>query len=152
MSKTKDSTKAMLREQWEQACNGYTMALLRMWELDAYYGYWIGEEIGGVYDYGGGMFTIGMDDTTTDSRNLAATEEGVTHMTAIHRHIREVHTTVVDIATAENAATFVQCAQQSVVPRFVVDLLLIVIVTVIVLAFTGYDFVFDIFKGLVSGF
>ena len=62
MSKTKDSTKAMLREQWEQACNGYTMALLRMWELDAYYGYWIGEEIGGVYDYGGGMFTIGMDD------------------------------------------------------------------------------------------
>ena len=62
MSKTKDSTKAMLREQWEQACNGYTMALLRMWELDAYYGYWIGEEIGGVYDYGGGMFTIGMND------------------------------------------------------------------------------------------
>ena len=33
-----------------------------MWELDAYYGYWIGEEIGGVYDYGGGMFTIGMND------------------------------------------------------------------------------------------
>ena len=62
MSKTKDSTKAMLREQWEQACNGYTMALLRMWELDAYYGYWIGQEIGGVYDYGGGMFTIGMND------------------------------------------------------------------------------------------
>ena len=36
--------------------------MLRMWELDAYYGYWIGEEIGGVYDYGGGMFTIGMND------------------------------------------------------------------------------------------
>ena len=62
MSKTKDSTKAMLREQWEKACNGYLMELLRMWELDAYYGYWIGEEIGGVYDYGGGMFTIGMND------------------------------------------------------------------------------------------
>ena len=62
MSKTKDSTKAMLREQWEKACNGYLVELLRMWELDAYYGYWIGEEIGGVYDYGGGMFTIGMDD------------------------------------------------------------------------------------------
>ena len=62
MSKTKDSTKAMLREQWEKACNGYLVELLRMWELDAYYGYWIGEEIGGVYDYGGGMFTIGMYD------------------------------------------------------------------------------------------
>lgn len=62
MNKTKDSTKAMLREQWEKACNGYLVELLRMWELDAYYGYWIGEEIGGVYDYGGGMFTIGMDD------------------------------------------------------------------------------------------
>ena len=62
MSKTKDSTKAMLREQWEKACNGYLTELLRMWELDAYYGYWIGEEIGGVYDYGGGMFTIGMND------------------------------------------------------------------------------------------
>ena len=61
MSKTKDSTKAMLREQWEKACNGYLVELLRMWELDAYYGYWIGEEIGGVYDYGG-SFTIGMDD------------------------------------------------------------------------------------------
>lgn len=62
MSKTKDSTKAMLREQWEKACNGYLTELLRMWELDAYYGYWICEEIGGVYDYGGGMFTIGMND------------------------------------------------------------------------------------------
>lgn len=62
MSKTKDSMKAMLREQWEKACNGYIVELLRMWELDAYYGYWIGEEIGGVYDYGGGMFTIGMKD------------------------------------------------------------------------------------------
>ena len=62
MNKTKDSTKAMLREQWEKACNGYLVELLRMWELDAYYGYWIGEEIGGVYDYGDGMFTIGMND------------------------------------------------------------------------------------------
>ena len=62
MKKTKDSTKALLREQWEKACNGYLCELLRMWELDAYYGYWIGDEIGGVYDYGGGMFTIGMND------------------------------------------------------------------------------------------
>lgn len=62
MKKTKDSMKVMLREQWEKACNGYLAELLRMWELDSYYGYWVGEEIGGVYDYGGGMFTIGMYD------------------------------------------------------------------------------------------
>ena len=62
MEKTKNSVKRMLKEQYEKACNGYLVELLRMWELDAYYGYWIGEEIGGVYDYGGGMFTIGMKD------------------------------------------------------------------------------------------
>ena len=62
MKKTEDAKKAKLRKDYEQACNGYLVELLRMWELDAYYGYWIGEEIGGVYDYGGGMFTIGMDD------------------------------------------------------------------------------------------
>ena len=62
MNKTKDSTKVMLREQWEKACNGYLVELLRMWEFDAHYGYWIGDEVGGVYDYGDGMINIGMDD------------------------------------------------------------------------------------------
>ena len=61
MKKTKDAIKAKLKEQWEQACNGYLCELIRLWELNAYYGYWIGEEVGGVYDYGG-MFTINMDD------------------------------------------------------------------------------------------
>lgn len=61
MNKTKDSIKAMLREQWEKACNGYLLELLRMWELDAHYGYWIGDEVGGVYDYGEGSIDIGMD-------------------------------------------------------------------------------------------
>ena len=62
MEKTSDAVKQQLKEQWKQACHGFQVELLRMWELDAYYGYWIGEEIGGVYDYGGGMFTIGMND------------------------------------------------------------------------------------------
>ena len=62
MEKTKNSVKRMLKEQYEKACNGYLVELLRMWKLDAYYGYWIGQEIGGVYDYGDGMFTINMDD------------------------------------------------------------------------------------------
>ena len=62
MNKTKDSIKAILREQWENACNGYLVELLRMWDLDAHYGYWIADEVGGVYDYGDGMMTINMDD------------------------------------------------------------------------------------------
>jgi len=61
MEKTKDAIKQQLKEQWEQACNGFLVELLRMWELDAYYGYWIGDEVGGMYDYGDGMFTINMD-------------------------------------------------------------------------------------------
>jgi len=61
MKKAKDAIKRQLKEQWKQACNGYLVELLRMWELDGHYGYWIGEDVGGVYDYGGDM-CIGMDD------------------------------------------------------------------------------------------
>ena len=61
MKKTKDAIKQQLKEQWKKACEGYLCELLRMWELDGYYGYWIGDEVGGVYDYGDGMFTINMD-------------------------------------------------------------------------------------------
>ena len=62
MKKTKDTVKLKLKEQWKQACHGFLVELLRIWELDAHYGYWIGDETGSVYDYGDGMFTIGMDD------------------------------------------------------------------------------------------
>lgn len=62
MKKTKPAVKRQLKEQWEKACNGYLAELLRMWELDAYYAYWIGDDVGGVLDYGCGAFTIGMDD------------------------------------------------------------------------------------------
>ena len=61
MEKTKSGIKKMLKDQCEQACNGYLLALLNMWELDAHYGYWIGDETGGLYDYGDGMMTINMD-------------------------------------------------------------------------------------------
>jgi hypothetical protein len=73
MEKTKAGIKKMLKDQWEQACNGYLAELLRMWELDAHYGYWIGDEVGGVYDYGDGMFTINMDDI------IYCVEHDVTH-------------------------------------------------------------------------
>ncbi len=62
MEKTKDAVKRQLKEQWRKVCNGYLVELLRMWELDAHYGYWIGNEDGTLYDYGDGMFTISMDD------------------------------------------------------------------------------------------
>ena len=52
MEKTKDGIKQMLKEQWRKACNGYLVELLRMWELDARYGYWVGDEHGTVYCYG----------------------------------------------------------------------------------------------------
>lgn len=62
MEKTKDGIKQKLKEQWKQACNGYLVELLRMWELDAHHGYWIGYEVGGVYDYADGNIDINMDD------------------------------------------------------------------------------------------
>ena len=52
MNKTKDDIKQKLKEQWKQACNGYLVELLRMWELDAHYGYWVGDETGTMYCYG----------------------------------------------------------------------------------------------------
>ena len=61
MENTRPAVKRQLREDWEKACNGYLVELLCMWELDGYYGYWVGNEVGGVYDYGGDI-CIGMDD------------------------------------------------------------------------------------------
>lgn len=52
MEKTKDGIKKMLKEQYEKACNGYLVELLRMWELDAHYGYWNSDEPGTIYHYG----------------------------------------------------------------------------------------------------
>lgn len=54
-------TKEILRKQYECACNGYVAELLKMWELDGFYGFWIGDDIGGIYDYSG-SFTITMED------------------------------------------------------------------------------------------
>lgn len=62
MEKTKSAVKRQLKEDWQKACNGYLVELLRMWELDGFYGYWIADEVGGVYDYADGSFDICMDD------------------------------------------------------------------------------------------
>ena len=52
MKKIKDAVKRQLKEQYKKACNGYLCELLRMWELDARYGYWVGDEHGTMYCYG----------------------------------------------------------------------------------------------------
>ena len=52
----------------------------------------------------------GINLTTPDGGDLAAPEEGITHMTAIHLHLGEVHTTVVDIAATEDTAAVIKVA------------------------------------------
>ena len=54
------------------------------------------------------FFTRHINNTTSDCRNLSTTEERVTHMTAVHRDIRSVNTTVIDIATAKDITTILQ--------------------------------------------
>lgn len=51
----------LLQEQYDKACNAYLNALLNIWELDAYYGFWVCEEVGGLYSYGDNLF-INMDE------------------------------------------------------------------------------------------
>lgn len=70
----KDNIK-LLKENYEKACNDYVQALLTLWNLDGYYGYWIGEDVGGVYDYGDGIFTIGMQDIVYCVENGVTEEE-----------------------------------------------------------------------------
>lgn len=60
-TKTKAAVKRQLKEDYERACTAYVTELLRMWELDACYGYWVADEVGGVYAYGDFLF-LGIDD------------------------------------------------------------------------------------------
>lgn len=52
----------VLREDYEKACNGYLVTLLNMWELYASYGFWVSDEVGGVYSYGDTGLYLNMDD------------------------------------------------------------------------------------------
>ena len=52
MEKRTDDLKKHLKEQYEKACNGYKDAMLAMWELDDYNGWWVSDETGGTYCYG----------------------------------------------------------------------------------------------------
>lgn len=63
-----------LKENYEKACNDYVRALLTLWGLDSFYGYWIGSEVGGVYDIDG-WITIGMQDIVYCVENNVASKE-----------------------------------------------------------------------------
>lgn len=52
MAKTKQAILQQLKKDYEAACNGYLAELLRMWELEACYGYWNSDEPGTIYHYG----------------------------------------------------------------------------------------------------
>ena len=53
----------LLRENYENACNSYLLALANMWEWDCSgnYGFWIGDDVGGIHSYGDCTF-INMED------------------------------------------------------------------------------------------
>jgi len=65
----------LLKENYEKTCNDYVAALLNLWDLDDYYGYWICGDVGGMYDYGDGIFTIDMQDIVYCVENGVTEEE-----------------------------------------------------------------------------
>lgn len=60
--------KKTLLKNYECACNNIIMELLKEWELDSGYGYWIGGIVGGIYDYDG-YITIDMVDAVYCIKN-----------------------------------------------------------------------------------
>ncbi len=51
----------ILRTNYEDACNAYLLTLLNMWDVSAKDGFWVGNEIGGLYSHGDTVF-INMDE------------------------------------------------------------------------------------------
>lgn len=64
-----------LRGNYEKACVDYLRTFLYMNELDIENGFWIGDEVGSTFDYGDGMFDIGMDDI------IFCVENNITYLT-----------------------------------------------------------------------
>lgn len=46
----------ILRTNYEDACNNYLLTLLNLWDLNACDGYWISDEVGGLYAHGDTIF------------------------------------------------------------------------------------------------
>lgn len=64
----------LLKENYEKACNNYVRALLTLWGIDYKCGYWVGGEVGGVYDCDGWVF-LNMQDVVYCVENGVTSEE-----------------------------------------------------------------------------
>lgn len=51
-----------LKKEFERIANNYVKLLCDAWDLDENYGYWVGDEIGGIYDFADGYIIINYDD------------------------------------------------------------------------------------------
>lgn len=51
----------ILRTNYEDACNNYLLTLLNLWELSSKDGWWVSDEVGGLYAHGESIF-IKMDE------------------------------------------------------------------------------------------
>jgi len=67
--------KAALKQDFEKTAVAYSKLLCANWELDEEYGYWIGDEIGGLYDFADGYVTITYDDMRFCVENDVSLEE-----------------------------------------------------------------------------
>lgn len=62
MTKINDAIKRQCKDAYEKGCNTYLLALANAWEWDCKaYGYWVADEVGGVFSYGESIF-INMED------------------------------------------------------------------------------------------
>lgn len=66
--------KEYLKLNLQKACNGYAAALCKMWDMEVSDGYWIGEEVGGLWD-NGDMVTISLCDMVYCVENDIAFKE-----------------------------------------------------------------------------
>ena len=66
--------KELLKKNYEDACNEYVKALLALWDLSLHNGYWIGDEVGVIYDIDG-WITIGMQEIIYCVENNVTSKE-----------------------------------------------------------------------------
>lgn len=57
----KEATIRNARQKWSEACNLWVFLLCEQWGLDGRRGYWIGDEVGGVWELDGSII-LGIKD------------------------------------------------------------------------------------------
>ena len=72
--KIPNSVLKSLQEKYEASCNAYLCELLNFWELSHNYGWWVSNEVGGVYCYCDSTF-INMEDIVFCVKNSVTKEQ-----------------------------------------------------------------------------